>query len=183
MQVSIPKFTNIGVLVPSAPARIIAYIASVAISCAVAPGRSSSRARSIPTPASRWASVIRTISSGSLTMRSASMTGSEETTSTLGLTCRKRSTRKAGVWNHICIPTRGRPEAPVGMPATSPSETSSLTWPTMSLIWPPTLPKTRTRPSATAARSSGSSPVKAISSGGPWNGISARGCHRSSPKR
>ena len=32
MQVSIPKFTNIGVLVPSAPARIIAYDASVAIS-------------------------------------------------------------------------------------------------------------------------------------------------------
>ena len=44
------------------------------------------------------------------------MTGSDETTSTSGLTWRNRSTRKAGVWNHICMPTFGRPTGTVRGP-------------------------------------------------------------------
>ena len=45
-------------------------------------------------------------SAGSLTARSGSMIGSDETTSTPGLTFRNRSTRNAGVSNHCCMATR-----------------------------------------------------------------------------
>ena len=77
------------------------------------------------------------------------MTGSDETSSTSGLTWRNMSTRKAGVSNHSCIPTFGRPgaELPDGTPDRA---TISRSRPTTSWIWPPTEPKTSTPPSGEA---------------------------------